>query len=54
MDSVIHSRLIEKETRLNEIIESMPIPLFENAGLETGDEDIKALIAEYVYRTKKM
>ena len=54
VDSVVHSRLIEKETRLNEIIESMPIPLFENAGLETGDEDIKALIAEYVYRTKKM
>lgn len=54
VDEVIHSRLIEKETRLREIIESMPIPLFENAGLETGDEDIKALIAEYVNRTKKM
>jgi SNF2 family DNA or RNA helicase len=54
IDEVIHNRLIEKETRLREIIESMPIPLFENAGLETGDDDIKALIAEYVNRTKKM
>lgn len=54
IDEVIHSRLIEKETRLRDIIESMPIPLFENAGLETGDDDIKALIAEYVNRTKKV
>lgn len=54
IDEVIHDRLIAKETRLREIIESMPIPLFANAGLETGDEDITALIAEYVNRTKKM
>lgn len=54
IDEVIHNRLIEKETRLRDIIESMPIPLFENVGLETGDDDIKALITEYVNRTKKM
>lgn len=54
VDEVIHNRLIEKETRLRDIIESMPIPLFENVGLETGDDDIKAMIAEYVNRTKKM
>lgn len=54
VDDVIHNRLIAKETRLREIIESMPIPLFENAELETGDDDIKALITEYVNRTKKM
>lgn len=54
VDSVIHERLIAKETRLREIIESTPIPLFANIDLETGDEDIKALIAEYVSRTKKM
>ena len=54
VDQVIHDRLIAKETRLREIIESMPIPLFDNAELETGDEDITALIAEYVNRTKKM
>jgi len=54
IDNVIHERLIAKETRLHEIIESMPIPLFANAELETGDDDIKALIAEYVNRTKAM
>lgn len=54
VDDVIHNRLIAKETRLREIIESMPIPLFENTELETGDDDIKALITEYVNRTKKM
>lgn len=54
VDSVINDRLNAKERRLREIIESMPIPLFDNADLETGDDDIKALIAEYVNRTKKM
>ena len=54
VDEVIHQRLVEKETRLQDIIESMPIPLFENVGLATGDDDIKALIADYVNRTKKM
>lgn len=54
IDSVINDRLITKETRLREIIESMPIPLFSNVELETGDDDIKALIAEYVNRTKTM
>lgn len=54
IDEVIHNRLVEKEIRLQNIIESMPIPLFENVGLETGDDDIKALIEEYVNRTKKM
>lgn len=54
IDEVIHDRLLAKETRLCEIIESMPIPLFSNVELETGDEDIKVLIAEYVRRTKTM
>lgn len=54
VDSVINDRLIAKETRLREIIESMPIPLFSNVELETGDDDIKALITEYVNRTKTM
>ena len=54
IDSVINDRLIAKESRLREIIESMPIPLFSNVDLETGDDDIKALIAEYVNRTKTM
>lgn len=54
IDAVINDRLIAKETRLREIIESMPIPLFSNVELETGDDDIKALIAEYVNRTKAL
>lgn len=54
IDSVINDRLVAKETRLREIIESMPIPLFSNVELETGDDDIKALIAEYVSRTKTL
>ena len=54
IDSVINDRLIFKETRLREIIESNPIPLFSNIGLDTGDDDIKALIAEYVNRTKAL
>ena len=54
VDDVIHERLIIKEERMRAIIESMPIPLFENVGLETGDEDIKALILRYASRAKKM
>lgn len=54
IDSVIHERLIAKETRLCEIIESMPIPLFSNVEMDTGNDDIKALIAEYVNRTKTL
>lgn len=54
IDSVINERLVAKETRLREIMESMPIPLFSNVELETGDDDIKALIADYVSRTKTM
>jgi SNF2 family DNA or RNA helicase len=54
VDEVINDRLAEKENRLREIIESMPIPLFANVEMETGDDDIKALIEEYVRRTKKM
>lgn len=53
IDEVIHERLLTKESRMRDIIESMPIPLFENVGLETGDEDIKAVIDAYVSRTKK-
>lgn len=54
IDSVINDRLRAKEERLREIIESMLIPLFSNVELETGDDDIKALIAEYVSRTKTL
>lgn len=50
---VCYARLAEKEHRMNEIMESMPIPLFDNASDDLGDEDIKALIKDYVRRTKK-
>lgn len=53
VDETIDSRLGEKERRMTEIMESMPIPLFNNVSEELGDEDIKALIRDYVRRTKK-
>ncbi len=54
VDGVIDERLNEKEARLLEIIESMPIPLFDNAMEEGGDEDIKAVIRDYARRTAKV
>ena len=53
VDETIDIRLSEKEQRMTEIMESMPIPLFNNISDELGDEDIKALIRDYVRRTKK-
>lgn len=53
IDETIDIRLFEKEHRMTEIMESMPIPLFNNIADDVGDEDIKALIRDYVRRTKK-
>lgn len=53
IDETVDARLNEKERRMNEIMESMPIPLFDNVTDELGDDDIKALIRDYVRRTKK-
>ena len=53
IDETIDLRLNEKERRMTEIMESMPIPLFSNVSEDLGDEDIKALIRDYVRRTKK-
>ena len=53
VDETINARLSEKERRMTEIMESMPIPLFNNISDDLGDEDIKALIRDYVKRTKK-
>ena len=53
VDETIDTRLAEKERRMTEIMESMPIPLFNNVSEDLGDEDIKALIRDYVRRTKK-
>lgn len=52
IDETIDERLEEKERRMTEIMESMPIPLFDNVYDGLGDEDIKALIKDYVRRTK--
>ncbi|MBD5484951.1 MAG: DEAD/DEAH box helicase [Lachnospiraceae bacterium] len=53
VDETIDNRLAEKEKRMTEIMEKMPIPLFDNIADGMGDEDIKALIKDYVKRTKK-
>lgn len=53
IDETINERLDQKERRMIEIMENMPIPLFNNVSEDMGDEDIKALIKDYVKRTKK-
>lgn len=53
VDLTIHQRLEDKEKRLLEIIESMPIPLFDNM-TDGGDEDVKAVLRDYARRIKKM
>ncbi len=53
IDETIDTRLLEKERRMTEIMEKSPIPLFDNVSENLGDEDIKALIKDYVKRTKK-
>ncbi len=52
VDEVVDERLHEKEARMIHIIESSPIPLFDNLG-DDGDEDIKAIIAAYVRRKNR-
>jgi SNF2 family DNA or RNA helicase len=51
-DFTIHQRLLDKEKRMMEIIESEPIPLFKRIDAEDED-DLKALINNYVNRTAK-
>ena len=53
IDETIDRRLTDKEQRMTEIMECMPIPLFTNVSEDLGDEDIKELIRDYVRRTKK-
>lgn len=54
IDEAVNTRLDQKERRLNGIMESMPIPLFDNTLEAGGIDDIKAIIAEYESRTKKV
>ena len=49
VDETVDARLRMKESRMLEIIESMPIPLFDNV-TDEGDEDIKAILSDYVKR----
>jgi len=55
IDETIHRRLIEKETRMLELIESREIPLItENMNYDIDlDNDIKAIIRDYVRRITK-
>ena len=54
IDETINTRLNFKETRLNQIMESMPIPLFDNVLEDGGIDDIKAIINDYAQRAKKL
>lgn len=53
IDETIDTRLNDKEHRMNEIMESMPIPLFDNISSDFGNDDMKAVIRDYVKRAKK-
>lgn len=55
IDETIHSRLIEKERRMLELIESQDIPLLsENLNYDIDlIDDLKAIIRDYVRRTAK-
>jgi hypothetical protein len=55
IDQTIHSRLIEKEARMLELIESQEIPLIsENMNYDIDfNNDIKALIRDYVRQITK-
>ena len=54
IDETVNNRLLIKEERLNQIMESMPIPLFDNALEDEGLEDMKAIMADYARRAKKI
>ncbi|MHB0883242.1 DEAD/DEAH box helicase [Paenibacillus sp. SEL1] len=54
IDQTVHDRLNFKESRMNHIIENEPIPLFSLVDEDDfGDDDIKALINNYVKRVKE-
>ncbi|CUP99032.1 SNF2-related protein [Clostridium paraputrificum] len=54
IDCTIDDRLREKIKRLELIIDTNKIPLFDNVDDEMGNEDIKAIIKDYVARTKQI
>ena len=52
IDETIDSRLRIKENRMIELTESSDIPLFDNLN-DDGNEDVKAIISDYVKRKNK-
>lgn len=52
IDQTIDTRLHIKENRMIALTEASDIPLFDNLGDE-GDEDVKAIISDYVKRKNK-
>ena len=52
IDQTIDTRLHIKENRMIALTESSDIPLFDNLG-DDGDEDVKAIISDYVKRKNK-
>lgn len=54
VDQTIHDRLLEKERRMTEIMESMPIPLFESYFANDEDDDVKAVLRDYARRAKTL
>lgn len=54
IDETIHERLIMKEDRMMRIIENEPIPLFSRIDDNSENDDIKALIDNYVRRASKI
>ncbi len=54
VDDVVYNRVLEKENRMLEIIESQEIPLLSNIDYEDNSEaDIKAIIRDYYERRKR-
>ena len=50
VDQVIHDRVLEKEQRMMEIIESREIPLLDLDMEDSSDDDIEAIIRNYHVR----
>ena len=55
VDHVVYERVLEKENRMLELIESQDIPLLSNIDFEENSEaDIKAIIRDYYERRNRI
>ena len=55
VDSAVYKRVLEKETKMLDLIESQEIPLLSNIDFEEeSDADIKAIIRDYYERREKL